>query len=242
MADLIEYREFTRSNRGYAYILLVIDCFTRMVYVSPMKTKSANDCLKAFQHVFENLQQYPVHLVTDKGKEFFNTTLQNFFLASGVNHYSIPSKSDNKASMAERAIQTLKSRLQKIFFTRGSSRWVDVLDKLCSDYNNTPHRSIGMRPVDVTTENRKLVYKRLYPYTSLTVVCRLKIGDKVRRVREKNIFDKGYTENWSKETYVVDDVRQSNAVCFYKIKTLDNQPVPGTYYYQQLNLVSRNDS
>ena len=242
MADLIEYQQYKRSNRGYSYILLVIDCFSRVVYVSPMKTKSAVDCLKAFQHVFEKLEQYPVHLVTDKGKEFFNTTLQNFFLASGVNHYAIPSKSDNKASMAERAIRTFKSRLQKLFFVLGSNRWIDVIDQLCLDYNATPHRSIGMKPVDVTAENRKIVYKRLYPHRNLTVVCRLKIGDKVRRVREKQHFDKGYTENWTREIFIVDKVEQSNAVCFYKIKTLDNKPVPGIYYYQQLNLVSRNDS
>ena len=99
-----------------------------------------------------------------------------------------------------------------------------------------------MKPVDVTAENRKEVYKRLYPYRSLTTVCRLKIGDKVRRVREKKEFEKGYTENWSKEVYIVDAVRQSQTVCYYKIKTLDNRPVPGIFYYQQLNLVSRNDS
>ena len=242
MADLIEYKQYTHTNRGYSYILLVIDCFSRMVYVSPMKTKSAVDSVKAFQHVFEKLHRYPVHLVTDRGKEFFNQTIQNFFLASGVNHYAIPSKSESKASLAERAIRTFKTRLQKIFHVRGHNRWIDVIDQLCTNYNNTPHRSIGMKPIEVTAENRDHVYKRLYPYRNLTVVCRLKIGDKVRRVREKHQFDKGYTENWSREIFIVDKIKQSNAVCFYKIKTLDNKSVPGIYYYQQLNLVSRNDS
>ena len=125
---------------------------------------------------------------------------------------------------------------------RGTNRWVDVLDQVCLNYNEIPHRSIGMRPVDVTAENRQMVYKRLYPYRNLTVVCRLNIGDKVRRAREKKKFDKGYTENWSEETCIVDDVRQSNAVCYYKIKTLHNKPVPGIFYYQQLNLVSCNDN
>ena len=99
-----------------------------------------------------------------------------------------------------------------------------------------------MKPMEVTAENRAIVYNRLYPNRNITVVCRLKIGDKVRRVREKQQFDKGYTENWSREIFIIDKVKQSNAVCFYKIKTLDNKSVPGIYYYQQLNLVSRNDS
>ena len=116
-----------------------------------------------------------------------------------------------------------------------------MIDQMCHNYNNTPHRSIGMRPIDVSPENRDQVYKRLYPGRNLTVVCRLKVGDKVRKVLEKDLrFDKGYTANWSQEVYIIDSVRQSNSVCYYKIKHLDNQPVPGSFYYQQLNLVARN--
>ena len=242
MADLIEYQQYKFSNRQYSYILLVIDCFTKVIYVSPMKTKSAIDCVNAFKAIFEDLPRYPVHLVTDKGKEFLNFKLREYFIASGVNHYTIPSKSDNKASIAERAIRTIKSRLQKFFFTTRKHRWIDVIQQLVENYNNTPHSSIGLKPVDVTDENRDQVHKRLFPFRKVTVICRLKIGDKVRKVIEKDLFEKGYTENWSRELYVVDNVRQSNGVCFYKIKHLDNNPVPGIFYYNQLNLVSRNDS
>ena len=207
-----------------------------------MKTKSGEDCVRAFQSAFEDLPRYPIHIVTDKGKEFHNSKVREFFLASGINHYSIPSKSESKASVAERAIRTIKSRLQKIFFTTRKHRWIDVIDQICNNYNNTPHSSIGRKPVDVTDENREEVYKRLYPYSKITVVCRLKVGDKVRKVIEKDLkFEKGYTENWSHELYVIDSVRQSNGVCYYKIKSLDNVTVPGTFYYNQLNLVSRND-
>ena len=241
MADLIEYSQYSRENRGYSFILLVIDCFSRVMYVSPMKTKSANDCLAAFQSIFDELTQFPVHLVTDRGAEFYNFKVQDFLSLYGVNHYSIPSYSPNKASLAERAIRTIKTRLERYFFKTKSHRWIDVIDQMCLNYNNTPHRSIGMKPADVTAENRDKVYKRLYPSRNLTVVCRLKIGDKVRKVLEKDLrFDKGYTANWSQEVYVIDSVRQSNSVCYYKIKHLDNQPVPGSFYYQQLNLVVRN--
>ena len=241
MADLIEYRQYKKDNRGYSYILLVIDCFTRMIYVSPMKTKSADDTFLAFQAIFDTLPQFPVHLVTDRGKEFFNSKMKDFVSSVGVNHYAIPSKSESKASIAERAIRTVKTRLEKYFFVSKRHRWIDVISQICENYNKTPHRSIGMKPVEVTADNRKQVYKRLYPYKGVTVVCRLKVGDKVRKVLEKNIFDKGYSQNWSQEIYIVDSVKQSNTVCYYTIKSLAGSKLPGIYYYQQLNLVSRND-
>ena len=241
MADLIDFRHFKYNNRGNCYILLVIDCFSRMVYLAPLKTKSADDSVKAFQSIFDLLTRFPIHVVTDKGTEFFNVKLQNYFLACGVNHYAIPTKSESKASLAERAIQTIKTRLHKRLHGK-VFRWIDILQQTGRNYNHTPHRSIGMKPAEVTAENRDRVYKRLYPYRGLTIICRLKIGDKVRRALEKNIFDKGYTENWSQEIFIINSVKQSNTVCYYTIKSLANKPVPGIFYYQQLNLVSRNDN
>ena len=51
-----------------------------------------------------------------------------------------------------------------------------------------------MAPQDVSDENRDEVFKRLYPHSNLTVVCKLKVGDKVRKIIEKSLFDKGYSK------------------------------------------------
>ena len=213
-----------------------------MVYTAPMKFKNAESTVEAFESIFIKFDRFPVNLVTDDGKEFFNQKVNNVFLTYGINHYSTPTKTKMKASMAERAIRTIKNRLQKIFALSKRNRWIDVIDQVVENYNNTPHRSIGMPPSKVNDTNRKRVYKRLYPLRTLTVVCKLKKGDKVRKIIEKTDFEKGYTENWSTEVFIVESVRQSNGVCYYKIKTLDNKVLPGIYYYYQLNLVSRNDN
>ena len=243
MADLIDVRGFKYVNNHYCYILLLIDSFTRMIYTAPLKRKSAEETALAFESIFDKFDKFPIHLVTDDGKEFFNQKVNNVFLTYGINHYSTPTKTKMKASIAERAIRTIKTRLEKIYHVRKKKRWIDVIDQVVSNYNNTPHRSIGMAPVKVNDANRKRVYKRLYPDQALTVVCKLETGDKVRKVIEKDLnFEKGYTQNWSTEVFVIDLVRQSNAVCYYKLKTLDNKVLPGIYYYYQLNLVARNDN
>ena len=242
MADLIEFQTSKFVNKHYSYILLLIDCFTRVVYTAPMKRKDAQSTAEAFESIFNNFDRFPINLVTDDGKEFFNRKVNNVFLTYGINHYSVPTKTKMKASLAERAIRTIKGRLQKIFVQNKSRRWIDVIDQVVTNYNNTPHRSIGMAPFDVNDSNRTRVYKRLYPNESISVVCKLREGDKVRKIIEKEIFEKGYTQNWSTEVFIISSVRQSNAVCYYKIKSLDNKPVPGIFYYYQLNLVARNDT
>ena len=243
MADLIEYpRKNTKHiNRGYVYILIIIDCFTKRVWAAPMKNKTKESSADAFNSILKDFDQFPNHIITDGGLEFFNSSVQNLFKTYGINHFKIPTRTKWKTSMAERAIQTIKSRLEKIFNKRGNRRWIDVLDDVIANYNKTPHRSIGMAPLDVNDENRDEVYKRLYPKSGITVVCKLKIGDKVRKIIDKDLFDKGYTKKWSDEIYKIKESRQSNTVCWYTITDLNDKEIPGIWYYYQLKLVARHD-
>ena len=67
MGDLIEYPQYKFNNRQYVYILVLIDCFSRKVYAAPMKEKSMQWSVKAFESIFIHLDEFPTHLVTDGG-------------------------------------------------------------------------------------------------------------------------------------------------------------------------------
>ena len=110
---------------------------------------------------------------------------------------------------------------------------------MVENYNNTPHSAIGVAPNEVSESNRKQVYKRLYPNLGLRTVCKLKEGDLVRKIINKQFHEKGYTQNWSQQIYIIERVKQSNGVCYYYLESLDHTAVPGIFYYYQLNLVSR---
>ena len=72
MADLFMYPQYKYYNNRFVYVLLVIDCFTKKVYVVPMKTKTKEETASAFEKIFSYLQDFPVHLVTDNGKGLRN--------------------------------------------------------------------------------------------------------------------------------------------------------------------------
>ena len=156
-----------------------------------------------------------------------------------VNHFKTPTKTPWKASIAERGIRTIKTRLWRYFQKTHTKRWVDVLDDFVKNYNSTPHSSIGMAPNDVTKENRAEVYKKLFPDQSITVECRHRVGDLVRKIIIKKEFAKGYEPNWSEEVYVISKEIQSNSVCWYRLTDQSGEQVPGIFYSDQLNLVSR---
>ena len=117
-------------------------------------------------------------------------------------------------------------------------KWLDALPKITDGYNKTPHRSIGMSPSQVSSKNRALVFSRLYPDIDLKVKPRLEVGNVVRVKIDKALFEKGYTENWSSEVYLIIDVRQRAGIVWYKISDTAGNRIPGIKYYFELNLVS----
>ena len=63
---------------------------------------------------------------------------------------------------------------------------------------------------------------------------KFKIGDKVRISKYKrNMFDKGYTPNWSEELFTIDKI-QSTIPITYKIKDLNNEEIKGSFYEPEL--------
>ena len=241
-ADLIEYPGIKFYNKNFKYVLLVVDVFTKVIYCQPMKRKLGVDCAEAMEKILSSTESPPVMLVTDRGKEFYNSHFQNVMFSNGINHYSTPTLTKFKASVAERAIRTIKTKIDRYMQHTKSKNWIEVLDDIVDGYNHTPHSSHKIAPLDVTRGNQKLVYKRLYPKRNKSIACKLKVGDKVRKLREKTEYEKGYTQNWSDEIYEIVKVRQKHTVCWYKLADTSGEVLDGIWYYYQLNLVVRNDN
>ena len=241
-ADLIEYsqRSYSYANHGYRFILIVIDCFSKMLYAEAVKRKSSEYMADAIDNIFKQFDYFPNSLITDKGLEFYNSKVQAVLRKYGINHYHMKTKTAWKTPMAERVIRTIKTRLERYFRKNQTKKWYDVLQEIVKDYNRTPHRVIGMAPVKVTFHNSEDVYKRMFGDVDLRVIPRLAVGDRVRILLEKELFDKGYKQNWSQEIYVIKKAVQKAGVVWYKIQKLDGTPVESIKYYFQLNLVAKN--
>mgnify|MGYP003729644177 CR=1 FL=1 len=239
MADLAFYNspEFVRANGGVKYILVFIDVFTKMCFVETMKDKNALTTLLALENIFRKLPDLPKHLVTDEGTEFYNRDVQKLLEEKCVTHYSLRGR--HKASVAERMIQTMKGRLEKYFWFNKTKRYVDILQDVIDNYNQTPHRSIGMAPISVNFGNRKTVFDKLYPKKRDTIPPRLGVGDRVRIVRHKTIFEKGYTRRWSIEMYTIVAAKSRGGVDYYKVQDDSGNILPTQRYYYELNLVKK---
>ena len=102
--------------------------------------------------------------------------------------------------------------------------YVDVLDDIVNKYNNTIHRTIKMKPIDVTDDSFVK-----YNEESNKKDPKFKVGDQVRISKYKNIFAKGYAPIWSEEIFVIKKV--TNTVPrTYVINDVNNEEIIGIFY------------
>ena len=194
----------------------------------------------ALERILKRLPDIPHFFVTDVGTEFYNRHVNTLLESYGIIHYSIRGK--HKAAIAERMIRTLKGRLEKYFWENKTKRYIDVLQDFVSNYNKTPHRTIGMSPISVNLTNREEVFKKMYPKHDIDYKPRLAVGDRVRITKFKTLFEKGYTRNWSIEIYTIISAKSKNGVDYYKVQDQSGNILPRQRYYYELNLVKEHDS
>ena len=103
-----------------------------------------------------------------------------------------------KSVVAERFIRTLKSKVYKYMTSISKNVYIDKLNDTANEYNNIYHRTIKMKPVDVKSGN----YIE-HNVTSNDKDPKFQVGDHVRISKYKNIFAKGYIQNWPEEIFVI---------------------------------------
>lgn len=230
-ADVVEMRPYSHFNKGYHYILTVIDVLSKYAWAAPLKSKSGKNVAEAFSKIIRIDGRCPKNLQTDRGKEFYNINMQAVVKKHGINHYS--TYSIMKASIVERFNRTLKNKMWKLFTLNGTYRWIDVLPNLLMEYNQEKHRTIGMRPIDVTPTIANHLLKTVYNNIKIAAPAKYKVDDAVRVSKFKTVFHKGYTPNWSTEVFFIDKVQKTNPVT-YLLKDSKGTSIAGGFYQHEL--------
>jgi hypothetical protein len=234
-ADLIEFIPYARQNNGHKYLLTIIDCFSKFAWGIPIKSKSATDVMNGFKQVLG--ARIPKNLQTDHGKEFYNTNFRTLMKEYAINHYS--TYSNMKASIVERFNRTLKNALWKKFSLQGSYKWMPIIQNQIAKYNNTKHRTIGMKPSKVRGKKIEAILLAQVYSGKRPIIKKLpkyQTGQYVRISKHKAQFAKGYQPSWSAEIFRIRKVKNTIPVT-YHIDDCNGQPIAGGFYEEELQLV-----
>ena len=147
--------------------------------------------------------------------------------------YSI--HNEGKSVVVERFIRTLKTKIYKYMTSVSKNVYIDKLDDIVDEYNNTYHRTIKMKPVDVK-DNTYIDFKKEVNDKD----PKFKVGDHVRISKYKIIFAKGYTPNCSEEVFVIKKVKNTVPLT-YCICDLNGKKMIATFYEKELQKANQKE-
>ncbi|XP_021342733.1 uncharacterized protein LOC110443076 [Mizuhopecten yessoensis] len=111
-ADLADVSNLSKQNGGTRFLLVVIDVFSRFLWVEPTKTKTTKDVLDAFRKIVRHAKK-PKRLYTDAGKEFTGKLMRRYCEDNDIKYYT--SRNEQKASVVERVIRTVTIKQNQNF-------------------------------------------------------------------------------------------------------------------------------
>ncbi len=233
-ADLVDMSAYSKENDDIKFLLTCIDVFSKYAWARPLKNKTGKEVTKAFESILgEN--RVPQKLQTDKGTEFFNKHFQQLMKKYDIHHFA--KASDVKASEVERFNRTLRGRMTRFLTAINSKSYYNVLQDLIDGYNASYHKSIKMRPLDVHKENEKDVFNNLYGKMRKDApVFKYKIGDLVRVSKVRNVFSKGYEQNYTEEFFTIAACVPRNPPV-YRLQDYDGDIIEGCFYEKELQKI-----
>lgn len=209
--DIFDLTKYAKANDGYKYLFVVIDVFTRIVDAVPMKTKTSEECTRAFAKIRKNSGKgVPRAILLDQDSAMTKPD-SKFFKYCFENEISQNTNAlkDHKAmGIIDNYAKQLKSTLSRLFLERKSLKWIDKLDDLIDIRNNMPNEALGgIKPVDVDEDDNEMIVRgiNLDKKQDNKMVADLSPGDLVRRNVLMSIANPKKTEpKWSEKVYKVE--------------------------------------
>ena len=235
-ADLADMQLLSKFNKGFRFLLCVIDIFSKYAWVIPLKDKKGVSIVNAFQKILDDSKRKPNKIWVDKGSEFYNNSFKKWLQDNDIVMYS--TNNEGKSVVAERFIRTLKTKIYKYMTAISKKVYIDKLDDIVKEYNDTYHTSIKMKPADVK-DNTYIDFKKEINNKD----PKFKVGDHVRISKYKNIFTKGYMPNWSEEIFIIKKIKNTVPWTYVinDLNDLNGEEIIGTFYENELQGTKQNE-
>ena len=217
--DILDLKDYgPENNRGYRYVLVIIDNFSKFGWTIFLKNKNAQTIKDSFENILINSKRSPNLIESDRGKQFYNNIFQDFLNKNNIKLYL--RNSSYGAVFAERFNRTIRVLLKKIVFEQGDANWIDILPTITKQCNNRIHSSTKLTPIQASLKkNEGFVYKNLLDKRK-KITPKFQINDLVRKADLRKTFSKGDTTNWSYKLYKITDII-NDTIPSYR---LDNLP------------------
>ena len=243
--DLFDLTKYSRQNKGFKWILLIVDSFSRRVECEPLRSKAGPEVARGLDVIFSrlsssNLISPNAYFATDCGNEFFNQNVEVIYKKFNLSHF--PLRAPIKCAFAEITGRYIVTRLHKIMFRKETKCWIDHLQTVVLAKNSRKNKkTAGLSPDEINSYNQMAVKESLYPEQAKPKFT-LQIGDIVQVVKNRNLFAKSFHGYYSDKLYRVTKLHDHTVPRYTITDEEDGETIAGTWYAAELYLMKRRNT
>ena len=244
-ADLIDVSKIAARNDGVKFLLVLIDVFTKLVWVYPLRDKRGRTVRDALSRWLAHIGRPPPRkLMTDRGREFVNALVARLLASHRVEWQA--ADGTLKACIAERVNKTLQILIYKHLSERETLRYLDVLPQLVRTYNTRGHRTLqGMTPEEADRPANEHLVQAIF-HRAFEERARhrrrgrlpFRVGDTVRLKTEAGKVSssrRAYAEQFHGEYFRVARINRTLPIALYYLQSLDTgEHLRGGLYANEL--------
>ena len=130
-ADLADMQLISKFNKGFRFLLCVIDIFSKYAWVVPLKDKKGASIVNAFQKILKESDRKPNKIWVDKGSEFYNSSFKKWLKDNDIEMYSM--HNEGNSVVTERFIRTLKTKIYKYMTSVSTNVYINKLDDIVNE-------------------------------------------------------------------------------------------------------------
>ena len=122
----------SKFNKGFRFLLCVIDIFCKYAWVVPLKDKKGVSIVNVFQSILKNSMELhsnrkPNKIWVDKGGEFYDNFFKTWLKDNDIGYST---QNEGKFVADERFITTLKNKIYKYMTSTSKNVHIDKLDDI----------------------------------------------------------------------------------------------------------------
>jgi transposase InsO family protein len=230
-ADTAFFISLAKYNRGYKYLVIIVDVLSKFVRAVPLKTKKPAELLQGMKKIFKTAK--PSIFYVDMGTEF-SSHFSKYLKENNIQLWR--AHNETKSSVAERYIQTYKLRVYRYMHYNNTKKWIDVYEKILNNMNNSYNYAIKMKPVDcVSLEQQRRAFINLYG-TKIGFTPKedgLEDGQQVKISNLRIPFRKAFLRNFSELPYTLIQKYPKENQTVYTLKANDGEIIKGKFYRKE---------
>ena len=207
--DLTFFPRYKKQNENNWVLFTAININTRFGYAYYAKDKESSTII----NFIKDLEKKTIINVLegDLGNEFNNYELKQYCKDNNITLDLFKSDS-HKMGIINRWHRTIKEKLTAYFDAFDTVKWIDIIDKIVNNYNNTVNRGIGYKPVDVNDFIENKIRQDKKEEGLKVEYQEFKIGQFVRVLNEIGTYDDKQKSKYSEKIYEITKVRNNSVI------------------------------